>query len=168
MADQLEACAPSPADWRQAMGYFPTGVTIATSWQDGKPVGSTINAFCSVSLEPPMLLICLDLTNPLVAPVEQSRVFGVNILDEEGHTLAMHFANKPETDRFSACTFHAVGKGAPQLELAPVFIDCAVEHIYPAGDHLIIVGRGIRTDFRGGPQPLLYHKGRFPKLPVAT
>lgn len=168
MADQLELHAPTSAEWRQAMGYFPTGVTIATSWDDGKPVGSTINAFCSVSLEPPMLLICLDRTNPLVTPVEQSGVFGVNILDEESHGLAMHFAKNPETDRFGACAFHAVGKGAPQLDLAPVFVDCAVANIHLAGDHLIVVGRGVRTDLRPGHQPLLYHKGRFPRFPQAT
>jgi flavin reductase (DIM6/NTAB) family NADH-FMN oxidoreductase RutF len=150
------------------MGYFPTGVTVVTSWLDGKPVGSTINAFCSVSLEPPMLLICLDRANPLVEPIRQARVLGVNILCEDSHGLAMHFAKNPETDRFATCAFHAVGKGAPQLDLAPVFVDCSVEDIYEAGDHLIVVGRGIRTEHRAGARPLLYHKGLFPRLPAAT
>ena len=54
--------APTPAEWRAAMGCFPSGVTIVTTWDGDEPVGSTINAFCSVSLTPPLLLICLDLT----------------------------------------------------------------------------------------------------------
>ena len=147
------------------MGYFPTGVTVATSWHGKRPVGSTINAFCSVSLEPPMLLICLDLANPLVEPVRQSRVFGVNILCEDSHALAMHFARSPETDRFATCAYHAVGPGAPQLDLAPVFVDCVVENIHTAGDHLIVIGRGVRTEHRAGVRPLLYHNGRFPRFP---
>jgi 3-hydroxy-9,10-secoandrosta-1,3,5(10)-triene-9,17-dione monooxygenase reductase component len=161
----FEHHAPTAAEWRQAMGYFPTGVTIATSWDGAKPVGSTINAFCSVSLEPPMLLICLDLKNPLVEPVRQSRVLGVNILCEDSHSLALHFAKNPETDRFATCAYHAVGRGAPQLDLAPVFVDCTVEAIHEAGDHLIVVCRGIRTEHRQGVRPLLYHRGRFAKTP---
>jgi 3-hydroxy-9,10-secoandrosta-1,3,5(10)-triene-9,17-dione monooxygenase reductase component len=165
MADTLDVHAPTAAEWRQAMGYFPTGVTIATSWDGARPVGSTINAFCSVSLDPPMLLICLDLKNPLVGPVRTSRVFGVNILCEDSHHLAMHFAKDPDSDRFASLAHHAVGKGAPQLDLAPVFVDCTVEAIHEAGDHLIVVGRGIRTEHRQGVQPLLYHRGRFSKTP---
>lgn len=154
---------PTPAEWRAAMGYFPTGVTVVTSWQDGRPVGTTINAFCSVSLEPPMLLICLNHINPLRDPVRESGVFGVNILGaEDGRALAMRFADPNLEDRFAGCAYRAVGDGAPQLETAPVFVDCIVEHIYDAGDHIIAVGSGIRTEIAATAPPLLYHKGKFP------
>ncbi len=128
------------------MGYFPTGVTIVTSWRDGAPVGATINAFCSVSLAPPMLLIC------------------VNILGHDGDALARHFAVAPEDERFTVYPYRATGAGAPQLEAAPVFIDCAVDSIHLAGDHFILTGRGLRTDHVSAEPPLLYHRGDFPKL----
>lgn len=156
--------APTPAEWRAAMGFFPTGVTIVSTWDDGEPVGSTINAFCSVSLSPPLLLICLDLKNPIRAALEHSRIFGVNILDHEGRHLARRFATDPLTGRFEAFAYRAEPDGAPQLQLAPVFIDCAVEDIHTAGDHVIVVGRGVRIAHNPSATPLLYHKGEYPRF----
>jgi 3-hydroxy-9,10-secoandrosta-1,3,5(10)-triene-9,17-dione monooxygenase reductase component len=147
------------------MGCFPSGVTIVTTWDGEEPVGSTINAFCSVSLEPPLLLICLDLKNPIRAAFEASRVFGVNILPENGgRAIAQRFAREPLTDRFSEFPYRAAGGGAPQLLAAPVFIDCAVTDIHAAGDHLIAVGQGLRVDHASTAAPLLYHRGQYPKL----
>jgi 3-hydroxy-9,10-secoandrosta-1,3,5(10)-triene-9,17-dione monooxygenase reductase component len=144
------------------MGSFPTGVTIVTSWQEGRPVGSTISAFCSVSLTPPMLLFCLDLANPLLGPVQASGVFGVNILaEEDGAAIARHFAINPETDRFERYPYRAEPGGAPQLQAAPVFIDCVVEQTMTAGDHLVLIGRGVRTAQAFAAQPLLYHQGQL-------
>jgi 3-hydroxy-9,10-secoandrosta-1,3,5(10)-triene-9,17-dione monooxygenase reductase component len=159
---------PTSAEWRAAMSSFPTGVTIVTSWADREPVGSTINAFCSVSLEPPMLLICLDRANPLVVPVEQSGVFGVNILCEDSQHVALRFARPPLDSRFSEFGYHSVGKGAPQLDAAPVFVDCRVENTYSAGDHLVLIGRGVRVDHVSVALPLVYHKSRFARFPPTT
>jgi flavin reductase (DIM6/NTAB) family NADH-FMN oxidoreductase RutF len=146
------------------MGYFPSGVTIVTTWDDGAPVGSTVNAFCSVSLDPPLLLICLDLKNPIRGAVETARIFGVNILHDEGQAFAQRFAREPLTDRFSEFPYRAAPGGAPQLEAAPVFIDCALEDLHAAGDHLIAVGRGLRIEHTSEASPLLYHRGKYPKL----
>jgi 3-hydroxy-9,10-secoandrosta-1,3,5(10)-triene-9,17-dione monooxygenase reductase component len=154
----------SPSEWRAAMGYFPSGVTIVTTWDEGEPVGSTINAFSSVSLDPPLLLICLANDNPIRAAVERSAVFGVNILHADGRPIAHRFAREPLTDRFCEHAYRAVDGGAPQLEATPVFIDCALEHLYPAGDHVIAVGRGVRIDHIQGVTPLLYHRGQFPSF----
>jgi flavin reductase (DIM6/NTAB) family NADH-FMN oxidoreductase RutF len=158
-----ESC-PSAAEWRRAMGYFPTGVTIVTTWDDQEPVGSTINAFCSVSLDPPLLLICLDLKNPIRSAFERARIFGVNILNDEGRPIAHRFAHDPLSDRFEQFPYRAAPGGAPQLEAAPVFIDCALEDLHSAGDHLIAVGRGLRIEHTSAASPLLYHKGGFPKF----
>jgi 3-hydroxy-9,10-secoandrosta-1,3,5(10)-triene-9,17-dione monooxygenase reductase component len=155
---------PSPADWRMAMGYFPTGVTIVTTWDGEEPVGSTINAFCSVSLDPPLLLICLDLKNPIRAAFERSRIFGVNILPEHGRAVAQRFAREPLADRFCEFPYRAAPGGAPHLAAAPVFVDCAVEDIHLAGDHLIAVGRGVRVEHAPGASPLLYHRGQYPRF----
>jgi flavin reductase (DIM6/NTAB) family NADH-FMN oxidoreductase RutF len=156
--------APTPAEWRAAMAYFPSGVTIVTTWDGEEPVGSTINAFCSVSLDPPLLLICVDLKNPIRRPLEEAGIFGVNILHEEGRPIAHRFARDPLSDRFCELPYRAAPGGAPQLEAAPVFIDCVVESIHAAGDHLIAVGRGRRIEHTVGVAPLLYHKGQFLKL----
>jgi flavin reductase (DIM6/NTAB) family NADH-FMN oxidoreductase RutF len=156
--------APTPAEWRTAMGYFPSGVTIVTTWDREEPVGSTINAFCSVSLEPPLLLICLDLKNPIRSALEAARIFGVNILPEDGRPIAQRFAREPLADRFREFPYRARPGGSPQLKAAPVFIDCAVTDIHAAGDHLIAVGRGLRIEHASTAAPLLYHRGQYPKL----
>jgi 3-hydroxy-9,10-secoandrosta-1,3,5(10)-triene-9,17-dione monooxygenase reductase component len=159
------ACeAPTPAEWRAAMGFFPSGVTIVSTWENGEPVGSTVNAFCSVSLSPPMLLVCIDLANPIRAALESAGIFGVNILDHDCRHVARRFATDPLTGRFEAFPYRAAAGGAPQLDLAPVFVDCAVEHIHAAGDHLIVVGRGVRIEHTPTATPLLYHKGQYPRL----
>jgi len=161
--------APSPAQWRQAMGCFPTGVTVVTTWdelEDGRPdpVGSTINAFCSVSLDPPLLLICLDLKNPIRRALERTRLFGVNILCADSHGMAMRFASEPLNERFLEFDWGSADGGAPRLHAAPVFLDCQVQDIHPAGDHLVIIGRGVGAHIDPQPAPLLYHHGAFPRL----
>ncbi len=164
---QADCDAPTSAEWRAAMGFFPSGVTIVSTWDGEEPVGSTINAFCSVSLSPPMLLICVGLANPIREALERARIFGVNILDHECRHVARRFATEPLTGRFETFPYRAAPGGAPQLDLAPVFVDCAVEHIHTAGDHLIVVGRGVRIEHTPTATPLLYHKGQYPKLGAA-
>lgn len=155
--------SPTPAEWRAAMGYFPTGVTIVTAWQNGEPVGSTISAFTSVSLVPAMLLICLDQTSILLDPIRNSGKFGVNMLDIDSHELAMRFGVGPLEGRFENCGHRCVGDGAPQLDIAPVFIDCDLDNCVEAGDHFVLIGRGLRIEHTAATPPLLYHKGKFPR-----
>ncbi|HUZ13340.1 MAG TPA: flavin reductase family protein [Caulobacteraceae bacterium] len=156
--------APSPAAWRAAMGYFASGVTIVTTWDGEAPVGSTVNAFCSVSLDPPLLLVCIDLANPIRGPLETAGVFGVNMLHEEGLDFARRFSNEPQGDRFQGLAYSAAPGGAPQLAAAPVFIDCILENLHGAGDHLIAIGRGRSIEQGAAAAPLLYHRGGYPKL----
>jgi 3-hydroxy-9,10-secoandrosta-1,3,5(10)-triene-9,17-dione monooxygenase reductase component len=156
--------APTADEWRAAMGYFPTGVTIVTAWRDATPVGTTASSFCSVSLTPPLLLVCLDLANPALAPIERSGRFGVNILSAECRDLALRFGRNPQVDPFAAIAHRARAGGAPHLEAATVFIDCVVEAAHAAGDHKIVVGRGAHIDHNSTAPPLLYHKGAFPNL----
>lgn len=97
---------PTPDEWRAAMGYFPSGVTIVTTWEQDAPVGATVSSFCSVSLEPPLLLVCLDRANPARGPIERSEVFGVNILNEE-HRISRCGSRKIPTRIASAETLGA-------------------------------------------------------------
>jgi 3-hydroxy-9,10-secoandrosta-1,3,5(10)-triene-9,17-dione monooxygenase reductase component len=167
MADPLTAplaVQPTPAEWRAAMGGFASGVTVVTSWRDGAPIGSTVSAFSSVSLEPPLLLICLGLQNPLCEPIADCGIFGVNILGDDGQELARRFAFALEEERFAGVDHRTAERGAPQIDQASVFIDCAVQSRQLAGDHLVVIGRGLRTDQRGARSPLLHYKGRFAGL----
>src|ERR1700761_6828935 len=117
LSDPVTATPPTPTEWRAAMGYFPTGVTVVTSWRGDEPVGATINAFCSVSLDPPMLLICLNKANPLCEPVHTSRRLGVNILGhDEGAAVARHFAVAPEDERFTAYPYRSQDGGGPPVK----------------------------------------------------
>ena len=167
MADQLVSTPSAEltaAEWRAAMGGFPSGVTIVTSWRDGAPLGSTISAFSSVSLKPPLLLICLALSNPLCEPIRASGRFGVNILAHDGQDLANRFAFAPEAERFEGQAFDHIEGGAPRLDAAPLFIDCALHSIFTAGDHLVVVGRGLRADHRAPRAPLIHYTGAFATL----
>jgi flavin reductase ActVB len=155
-----------PAEWKAAMGRFPSGVTVVTSWVDGAPFGSTVSAFCSVSLEPPLLLICLALGNPMCESIAACGVFGVNILAEDSQALAQRFAFTPEAERFEALAWRAQPGGAPQLDDAPVFIDCRPRQIVTSGDHLVLIGEGLRTDHRSERPSLVYHSGRMHKFPT--
>jgi 3-hydroxy-9,10-secoandrosta-1,3,5(10)-triene-9,17-dione monooxygenase reductase component len=159
----MSAHALTAQDWRAAMGSFPSGVTIVTTWREGAPVGTTASSFCSVSLDPPMLLVCLGHDNPALAPIEKSGVLGVNILNAQCRDLALRFGRNPDDDRFAGLAYRAAAGGAPELEAATVFIDCVLEDAHDAGDHKIVVGRGIRINHNSAAPPLLYHKGNFPK-----
>jgi 3-hydroxy-9,10-secoandrosta-1,3,5(10)-triene-9,17-dione monooxygenase reductase component len=164
MADPLTASpGPTPREWRDAMGSFPSGVTIITSWRGTTPIGATANAFCSVSLDPPLLLVCLDLTNPTLGPIEQCGLFGVNMLGADDAHLAMRFGRKPEEGRFEGIAFRAADGGTPEFEAATVFIDCALAAAHEAGDHKVLVGRGLRISHNSSAPPLVYHKGAFPR-----
>jgi flavin reductase (DIM6/NTAB) family NADH-FMN oxidoreductase RutF len=149
-------------EWRAAMGRFPSGVTIVTSWAGETPVGTTVNAFCSVSLEPPLLLVCLVHGNPALAPIERSGLVGVNFLPTEACDLARLFGKDSASDRFMGVAYAARAGGAPQLGAASVFVDCVLEQSHDAGDHKILIARGVAIDHASAAPPLLYHRGAFP------
>ncbi len=158
--------AVTPLEWRGAMARFASGVTIVTTWDGDRPVGTTVNAFCSVSLDPPLLLVCLGHANPALGPIEASRLFGVNILAAEHVDLAKRFGRDLGEDRFAEVELGCHEGGAPRLAVATSFIDCRVEQTHDAGDHRIIVGRGLRIGHHSDAPPLVFHRGAFPELAV--
>ncbi|WP_411820588.1 flavin reductase family protein [Hyphococcus formosus] len=151
----------SPDDWRSVMGYFASGVTVVTGWDGTEPVGTTVSAFCSVSLTPPLLLVCLDHNNPALAPIKKKGRFGVNILSADGMDVAMRFATPMETNRFEGFDFVHTDGGAPRLSGAPVFIDCDLHDTYSVGDHDILIGRGRKVEKELTAKPMIYHQGKF-------
>ena len=129
--------------FRQVMGCFPTGVTVVTTQYKGVPAGLTVNAFCSVSLNPPLVLVCVDLTSNTLDLIHQSQRFAVNMLTDEQEAVSRCFATYSETrfDRFCEANYREVATGAPILDDVLAFVDARVIAEYPGGDHVIFLGQ---------------------------
>ena len=129
--------------FRQVAGQFATGVTVVTTCSQGKPAGITVNAFCSVSLEPPLVLVCIDLVSLTLPVIRESGSFAVNILTNEQEELSRCFAGSTEEryEHFCHASFHIAATGAPIIDDVLAFIDARVVAEYPAGDHVIFLGQ---------------------------
>ena len=129
--------------FRQVAGQFATGVTVVSTCRQGKPAGITVNAFCSVSLEPPLVLVCIDLISLTLPAIRESGSFAVNILTNEQEQLSRCFAGSTEEryEHFCYADFHIAATGAPVIDDVLAFIDARVVAEYPAGDHVIFLGQ---------------------------
>lgn len=129
--------------FRQVMGRFLTGVTVVTTHNDGEPVGLTVNAFTSVSLNPPLVLICVDTSSGVLPIIRESGVFAVNMLTTEQEQLSRCFASSSEEryERFCSADYYTAVTGAPILDGALAFIDARIVAEYPGGDHLIFLAQ---------------------------
>ncbi|HEV2661955.1 MAG TPA: flavin reductase family protein [Ktedonobacteraceae bacterium] len=137
--------------FRQVMGHFTTGVTIVTTSSKGVLAGLTVNSFCSVSLEPPLVLVCVDLHSSTLPMFRESGVFAVNMLTEEQEELSRCFAT-PNKDRFGAFCHapnYTVATGAPVLTDILAFVDARIVAEYPGGDHAIFLGQVEAIGFEG-------------------
>ena len=152
--------------FRQAMGNWGTGVTIvATSGDGGKPYGLTVSSFTSVSLDPPLILVCLDNRISGLQAFKDSEIFGVSVLAEGQDELSTLFAKK---DSVRPANLYFTGKtGAPLIRGSLVGIECKTHAMYPGGDHQILVGEVEAVEFgaaKEGTGPLLYFRGKYGKL----
>jgi flavin reductase (DIM6/NTAB) family NADH-FMN oxidoreductase RutF len=129
--------------FRQVMGRFATGVTVVTTRSDKGLSGLTVNAFCSVSLEPPLVLICVDLNSNTLSYIRESGIFAINILTDQQEHLSRCFATtSPERyEHFCHASFHVAATGSPILDGALAFLDTRIVAEYPGGDHVIFVGQ---------------------------
>ncbi len=146
--------------FRESMGRFPSGVVIATTLdKGGKRWGFTASAFSSLSLSPPMILVCLDLKADSHAVFSSADQFAVNILRPEHEKLAMKFASKGG-DKFSGGEFTAGQLGLPILPDALVALECKMGSMYNTGDHVILTGLIEHAAVQDGPA-LAYMAGKF-------
>ena len=149
--------------FRRASGLWATGVSIVTTVDtSGKPYGLTMNAVTSLSLNPPMFIVCVDNNSDTLAPMRESKVFCINVLASGQQDLSNRFAKKGD-EKFNGVA-HARGtSGAPVLEGALLSIECAVSSIVAGGDHQIMLGevQRIVTNESPGIEPLLYFGGRY-------
>jgi len=146
-------------DFRKVMGHFATGVTVVASRKpDGEPVGLTVNAFTSVSLDPPLILICLHQDADAHDFLLQAGHFGVSILTEDQQELALSFSRADSGDRFRDLAVFDGPLGSPLIRGALAWLDCRVSRAHTGGDHSIIVAEVVECEAGEG-DPLLFFKG---------
>lgn len=153
-------------DLRAVMGHFATGVcVISTRRGDGEPVATTVNAVASVSLEPPLLLVCLARDSDTLAAVEESGLFAVNVLAEGQREHSIRFAAKGGTAKTREVEFGEHHPGIPCLPGALATIVCGVHAMHRGGDHMIVIGEALSTSSaEAEDEPLLFFRGSYSRL----
>lgn len=153
-----------PRTLRDAMGCFATGVTVVTAMAAGDaPAGFTANSFTSVSLEPPLLLVCIASAGRSAALLRATPHFGVNVLQTGQQAASTRFAGKGE-DRFATVPWTRGETGVPLLDGSLVSFECRRHAVHEAGDHFILVGEVLRAQFEPRRDPLLFFRGRYRRL----
>jgi flavin reductase ActVB len=153
--------------FRQAMGRFPSGVTIVTTVDEhGRQWGFTASAFASLSLHPPRVLICLDRSANCHQSFSSADCFAVNILGAEHEDLARHFATK-RIDKFGGKNFELGDLRLPLLSDAVATLECRTAGRLPGGDHTILVGEPVSIRLRSG-SPAVFYDRRFWRLSGST
>jgi flavin reductase (DIM6/NTAB) family NADH-FMN oxidoreductase RutF len=150
--------------FRKACALYATGVTVATvRAPDGTPHGLTVSSFTSVSIQPPLILICIDYAFNFLSHFRACSNFAVNVLSESQRDLSVTFAEKPE-GRFEGVEWYTNVTGAPLLRGCIANIECRLSSIIEAGDHAIFLGEVMQVESPGG-RPLLYFNRDYRSLP---
>jgi flavin reductase (DIM6/NTAB) family NADH-FMN oxidoreductase RutF len=162
----LENRTVSPAMVRHALGHFATGVTVVTSRKDdGAPVGTTASAVSSVSLTPPLLLVCLERSSQTLAAIRERETFAINVLAEGQERLSVNFARRGAAAGWREVSYRLGATGDPHLVGVLAALDCQLEHTLDGGDHEIVVGRLLALTSAGEERgPLLHYRGTYASL----
>jgi flavin reductase (DIM6/NTAB) family NADH-FMN oxidoreductase RutF len=154
--------------FRQAMGAFPTGVTVVTvASEDGNMHGMTVNSFSSVSLDPMLVLVCLNQTSRGAGLIERAGAFAVNVLSAGQQDVSRWFASRhrpADSAMFDGVPFEPGITGCPVLVDAAAAFDCRLRQSHPAGDHLILLGEVVALVHRPQLEPLIFHAGIYKSL----
>jgi len=163
-----EGSADDVRRFRNALGCFTTGVAVVTARpDDGEPIGITVNSFSSVSLDPPLVLWCLDKKSDTLSLFEKATHFTVNVLREEHADVSSRLARKG-AHSLEGVELIEGASGTPALKEALAHFECEVEARHDAGDHIIMIGRVLKFDYVEEGRPLLYHRGGYSFLPPAV
>ena len=153
----------TPSDFRQAMACFATGVTIITVDQDGEVHGMTANAFTAVSLDPVLVLVCVDQRARTHAHLHSRKRFGVNVLRNDQQTISEYYARSAETHQHpeeAGARFDRTAQGTPVLQGALAYLECRLHSTQTAGDHTIFIAEVEEVVVRDG-EPLLYFRSQY-------
>jgi flavin reductase (DIM6/NTAB) family NADH-FMN oxidoreductase RutF len=157
----------SPAEFRKAMGCFATGVTIITVDLEGEVHGMTANAFASVSLDPMLVLVCVDHNTKTHAHLHAKKRFGINVLGEDQRAISEYYARAERThenaEAEAGARFERTKHGTPMLHGALAYLECHLDSAQVAGDHTIFIAQVEDVVVREG-EPLLFLRGRYRKV----
>ena len=155
-----------PLEFRSIIGHFATGVTVITAAAGEELQGMTANAVSSLSLDPVMILICVEKSTHTHGVLERGGVFAVNILGEHQEQLSRIFAKRaePELGTLRGQPFHIGGTGAPILEDCMAFFECRVADVLQGGDHSIFLGEVVDQGVVHDMKPLLFYRGKYHAL----
>ena len=159
----MPADGASPAEFRAALTAYATGVTVITAVGPSGPSGATANAVTSLSLDPPMMLACLDRGSRTLTSVRTQGRFGVNALAAGQEGLARTFAGKDDEGAQWADVDWSERSGLPRIAGTLMWVACELRDLIDGGDHLIVTGDVLEIESREG-QPLLFHRGAYRDL----
>lgn len=156
--------AVTQEEFRRALGSFATGVTVITVDYEAAVNGMTANAFSSVSLDPPLVLVCVDHRARTHAHLHARKRFGVNVLAENQRVISEYYARPTQdhrhAEREAGAHFDRTAHGTPVLNGALAYLECRLHSAQDAGDHTIFIAEVEEVVVRGG-NPLLYHRGEY-------
>jgi flavin reductase (DIM6/NTAB) family NADH-FMN oxidoreductase RutF len=156
--------AVEPDEFRRILGHWTTGVAVvATVTRGGEPRGLTANAVASVSLEPPLVLVCVERGADTHGSIRAAGFFAISILPQAAERTARRFAGEHAEGKFDGIAWHSGSTGAPLLDEALAWVDCRLRDAHDAGDHSIFVGEVMAGDAVEG-EPLVYYRGGYNRL----
>jgi flavin reductase len=150
-------------DFRSTVGAFATGVTVITT-RGEHAYGMTANAFSSVSLDPPLVLVCVISPSEGCDQIAANGCFAVNVLHATQEPISNYFASKDRPrgqDAFSEVAHRTAVSGSPIIDGAAAYLDCRVHETHEAGDHLIFIGEVLELGYEPDAEPLVFHGGRY-------
>jgi 3-hydroxy-9,10-secoandrosta-1,3,5(10)-triene-9,17-dione monooxygenase reductase component len=149
--------------FRRVCGKYATGITVVTILDaNAAPQGMTANSFTSVSLDPPLVLFCIDLRTAFLNHFVPGAWYAINVLDEEQQEMSTCFA-RTGLDRFQGIAWTAGVNGAPILAGVLASLECSVTQMVEAGDHVVVIGQVLHATWREG-QPLVYFNSSYQSL----
>jgi flavin reductase (DIM6/NTAB) family NADH-FMN oxidoreductase RutF len=152
------------AEFRQTLGAFATGVTVITTRGEAHDYGMTATAFSSVSLDPPLILVCIITGATGAEVIPANGVFAVNILSAKQEPISNYFVSKDRPrgrDAFAEIPHREVATGSPVIEGAAAFVDCRLVSTHEEGDHLIFIGEVLALGVDPEVEPLIFHGGGY-------
>src|SRR5215207_1568531 len=166
---------PRPDDFREVMGHFATGISVVTTFEpdaegasSGKPAGITVNAFSSVSLQPPLVMVALDRRRFITPMVRTAGRYAVNVLAGDQQALSDCFAHAPVSpgrELFCGAAWHPGPTGLPLIDGSIATLECTIVETFSAGDHDLFIGRvDSMQQERDGAAPLLYFRRRYLRI----
>lgn len=154
-------------EYRRLMGCWATGVSVVTAEAHDGPAGATANALTSLSLDPPLVLVCFDLNSRTLHAVRESERFAINMLGARQEAVSRRFATKRTQEEKFAETPHTIEHGAPVIDGCVAWIVCSLDSEFKHGDHVVAIGRVLAGHVNQDVSPLLFYRGSYSGVPHA-